>query len=188
MATTLADTLKKLGAAALERLLVVVGVVDDDPPTYADGDVKPLLIHKTTRGLIVYVANASGGDAASPSIVQGTDGVDPERLATQVTLDALEKQGRSANTYTFNVLAVTNTAGAFPSIAIGEGRCLMVKNPARNTRTAWLGYANSITAADTGGWPLEPGEEAHFDAENADDVFAISDGAMNLCYRVENRT
>lgn len=84
---TLLDTIKRLGRAVLDKIVVPVGVVDDTPPTYADGDVKPMRVHKTNGGFFVHVANATGAAVDAPSIVQGTDGVDAERLATQATLE-----------------------------------------------------------------------------------------------------
>lgn len=60
MANTIADTLKKLGAVLLDKMVVPLGIVDDDPPAYADGDSKPFLIHKTSRGVVVWLANATG--------------------------------------------------------------------------------------------------------------------------------
>lgn len=108
MATTIADTLKRLGAAALERISLFVGIVDDNPPDYEDGDVKPALINKITRGIIVHVANASGAAPDAPSIVQGTDGITVERLATHAA-----QTDRSAKTQVSNgtnEAAVLNTA------------------------------------------------------------------------------
>jgi hypothetical protein len=82
MPDTIMDRLRRIGASVLDKLFVPVGVVDDTPPTLADGDTPPMRVHKTNYGIYVHVANASGGEPGTPTIVQGSDGMAAERLAT----------------------------------------------------------------------------------------------------------
>jgi hypothetical protein len=86
--TSLLDTIKRVGSAFLDKIFVPVGVVDDTPPTYEDGDARPFRVHKTNHGIYVHIANPSGAAPDAPSIVQGSDGVNAERLATEATLAA----------------------------------------------------------------------------------------------------
>ncbi len=77
------DVIKRLGLAALDRIALLVGVVDDSPPTYEDGDVRPIRMHKANHGMFVHQANATGDAPDNPSLVQGTNGTSAERLATR---------------------------------------------------------------------------------------------------------
>lgn len=185
MATTILDTLKKLGAATFDRLALLVGVVDDDPATYADGDVKPLRIHKTNRGVFVHVANAedivSGGGG---TVNQGTAGLTPWLIEishpietdgqdyvvvrekfSEATRDAVVELNdktppRVATTAVIERGTANTTSAPLPAGAFPDG--FTVANLSTDTIIYW----QQGTAVASTGYPIFPETEEAF--ENAD--------------------
>ena len=138
------------------------------------------------------------GSPAAPSIVKGTDGANPERLATfaeqeihTFALEELAAQGRSANAATWAVISVTTSASNLPNVPVAGGRGVILQNTTRRTLTVWVGRANTITADDDSVspvWAIEPGDEASFDVSNANELWVRSTGATKLQMRVESRS
>ena len=119
--------------------------------------------------------------AASTSVTLASDGI----------ADAIEKQGRSANTPTWTNVSVSAVVAQLASVAIADGRGILMKNSDRRTLTIWVGRSNAITAADDSVspvWPIEPGEEAFFDVANSNELYVIATGATAIITRIENRT
>jgi hypothetical protein len=151
----------------------------------AAGQLSPLRTDPTTGGLLVQAVNTqamgsvnqgSGNNASSAWGVQGVNGINLERLATQTTLAALEKNARTSDSLTFTEHTVTNASVALPALTTPYGFEIQVSSGAGGK--VWVRPIATVTTSGAGrGWEIGVGSSRYFSAPNTTGWMAISTAA-----------
>lgn len=173
MPESILDWIKKQGADFASRLVIPMFAVDDSPPTLADGDARPARLDKNDGGVVVHVANATGSASNAPSIVQGTDGVSPERLATEATLQFLAAPSTTAGVPKTPKDVPTGTAESIVSVSTPTLKLVRVQVEWNETLKSESVCVGDSTVTLANGIQLFPGDSYTEEVDDAQKLFCI---------------